>query len=95
MKRKIKQKIKETLALPAEVIMDSPKIVLEANYNVWIENYIGIIEYSDKEVKVNTADFIVKITGEKPAYGFCHKRGFEYFGKNYFGGLRVRCAFCL
>ena len=44
MKRKIKQKIKETLALPAEVIMDSPKIVLEANYNVWIENYVGIIE---------------------------------------------------
>ncbi|UKI36917.1 MAG: YabP/YqfC family sporulation protein [Clostridiales bacterium] len=61
--------------------MDSPKIVLEANYNVWIENYIGIIEYSDKEVKVNTADFIVKNHGREPAYGFCHKRGFEYFGK--------------
>ena len=73
MKRKIKQKIKETLALPAEVIMDSPKIVLEANYNVWIENYVGIIEYSDKEVKVNTADFIVKITDIRKRFdqGFC------------------------
>ena len=81
MKRKIKQKIKETLALPAEVIMDSPKIVLEANYNVWIENYIGITEYSDKEVKVNTADFIVKITGESLLMDFVTNEDLSISGK--------------
>lgn len=80
-KKRIKQKIKETLDMPAEIIMNSPKIVLDADSNAWIENYIGIIEYSDKEVKINTAEFIVKITGEGLLMDFITNEDLSISGK--------------
>ena len=81
MKKKIKQKIKKTLDMPAEIIMNSPKIVLDSDSNAWVENYTGIIEYSDKEVKLNTADFIVKITGEGLLMDFITNEDLSISGK--------------
>lgn len=81
MKKKIKQKIKKTLDMPAEIIMNSPKIVLDSDSNAWVENYTGIIEYSDKEVKLNTADFIVKITGEGLLIDFITNEDLSISGK--------------
>lgn len=81
MRKKIKQKIKETLEMPAEVIMNSPKVVLDSNLNVWIENYLGIIEYSDSAVKVNTSDFIIKITGERLLIDFITNEDLSISGK--------------
>ncbi len=63
MSNKLKQKISEVMNIPDELITDSPKIELESNKRMWIENYQGIIEYSDELVRVNTADFMVVITG--------------------------------
>ena len=81
MKKKIKQKIKKTLDMPAEIIMNSPKIVHDSDSNAWVENYTGIIEYSDKEVKLNTADFIVKITGEGLLMDFITNEDLSISGK--------------
>lgn len=81
MKKKIKQKIKKTLDMPAEIIMNSPKIVLDSDSNAWVENYTGIIEYSDKEVKLNTTDFIVKITGEGLLMDFITNEDLSISGK--------------
>lgn len=63
MSNKLKQKISEVMNIPDELITDSPKIEFESNKRMWIENYQGIIEYSDELVRVNTADFMVIITG--------------------------------
>ena len=63
MSNKLKQKISEVMNIPDELITDSPKIEIESNRRMWIENYRGIIEYSDELVRVNTADFMVVITG--------------------------------
>jgi len=81
MKKKIKQKIKESLEMPAEIIMNSPKIVLDSNLNVWIENYLEIIEYSDISVKVNTSDFIIKIVGEKLLIDFITNEDLSISGR--------------
>lgn len=81
MKKKLRQKIKETLEMPAEVIMDSPKVVLESNINVWIENYTEVIEYTQNSVKVNTNDFIIKIDGENLTIDFITNEDLSISGK--------------
>lgn len=81
MKKKIKQRIKETLEMPAYVVMNSPKVVLDSNLNVWIENYTGIIEYSQDTVKVNTADFIIKISGQNLLIDFITNEDLSVSGK--------------
>lgn len=63
MSNKLKQKLSDVMNIPDELITDSPKIEFESNRRVWIENYRGIIEYSDELVRVNTADFMLIITG--------------------------------
>lgn len=64
MSNKLKQKISEIMNIPDELITDSPKIEFESNKRMWIENYQGIIEYSDELVRVNTSDFMVVIKGD-------------------------------
>ena len=81
MKKKLRQKLKETLEMPAEVIMNSPKIVLESNNNVWIENYTGVIEYTQNMVRVNTNDFIVKVNGENLLIDFITNEDLSISGK--------------
>ena len=63
MSNKLKQKISEVMNIPDELITDSPKIELESNRRVWIENYRGIVEYSDELIRVNTTDFMMVIVG--------------------------------
>ena len=63
MSNKLKQKLSEVMNIPDELITDSPKIEFESNRRVWIENYRGIIEFSDELVRVNTADFMVVVIG--------------------------------
>lgn len=65
MSNKLKQKLSDVMNIPDELITDSPKIEFESNRRVWIENYRGIIEYTDELVRVNTADFIIIIAGSE------------------------------
>ncbi len=69
-KRKMRKKLKEVLDLPAEIVMNAPRVVLDSNLNVLIENYKGIIEYSDAFVRVNTSEFTIKVEGRNLAIDF-------------------------
>ncbi len=61
----LKEKVTEILELPKEVILDLPKITLVGAGNLILENYKGIIEYSEERVRINTSIGIVKITGSR------------------------------
>lgn len=61
----IKQRIAETLEIPKDVVMDLPKTTIIGNIQVNIENHNGIIEYSDKTIRINTSIGIFKIEGNK------------------------------
>lgn len=63
MSKRIKEKISEVMNIPEELITDSPKIEFDSNKRMWVENYRGIVEYSDDLVRINTADFILVIKG--------------------------------
>ena len=61
----IKQRIAETLEMPKDVVMDFPKATIMGNIQVNIENHNGIIEYSDKTIRINTSIGVFKIEGNK------------------------------
>lgn len=61
--KKIKERISDMLELPKDTLLDLPQLVLMGNREVSIDNYKGIILYSDTVMKINAKDFIITITG--------------------------------
>lgn len=61
--KKIKERISEILELPKDAMLDLPQIILSGNREVSIDNYKGIILYSDTVMKINAKDFVITITG--------------------------------
>ena len=61
----IKSSLTEVLELPIDIAMDLPKIIILGNKVVTIFNHRGIIEYSDKLIRINSKIGIIRITGEE------------------------------
>ena len=59
----IKQKIASFLAIPQEIALNLPQVVLTGHGEVNIENYKSIIEYTDSLVRVNTSTGVLKVEG--------------------------------
>ena len=53
------------LEIPIEVSTNTPKITLIGFSQLMIENYMGVIEYEEYLVKINTAIGIIIIEGNK------------------------------
>ena len=45
-----KQKIVETFQLPKDVCLGALRVTLTGNTEAWIENYRGILEYTDSSI---------------------------------------------
>lgn len=58
------QRIADALDVPLNVLSDIPRIELMGKSNLSIENFRGILDYSENSVKVNTTVGIVKIEGK-------------------------------
>lgn len=57
-------RVARALDMPLDVICDVPRIELMGNSSVNIENFRGILDYSEKCIKINTTVGIVEINGE-------------------------------
>ncbi len=62
---KLKQAISEALELPKEVTMNLPLISILGSEEIVIENYKGIIEYTEERIRVNTTTGVLKLEGRK------------------------------
>lgn len=60
---KIREKVAEMTDLPKDVIMDLPKIVIIGNREMQIDNYKGLLEYSQEVIRVATNNKHIIITG--------------------------------
>ena len=58
-----KQKIKNFLEMPKEIISNVPKITIVGSNEMLIENYKGILEYEEFFVRVNTYIGIINVNG--------------------------------
>lgn len=58
-----KEKLTEKTGLPKEIVLDYPKITLTGENQLEVENYKGIIEYSETKIRLNTFLYILIIEG--------------------------------
>lgn len=60
-----RNKIEKLLEIPVEVTTNIPKITLIGFNQLMIENYMGVIEYEEYLVKINSSIGIIIIEGNK------------------------------
>jgi sporulation protein YqfC len=61
----IKDKLAGALSLPTEVVLNLPVVIWTGRNEANIENYKGILEYSDTRVRVNTRAGLLVIEGTR------------------------------
>ena len=81
MSDKLRKKLNKILDMPSEIVLNTPKITLDSNESILIENYKGILEYSDVFVRVNTSDYAIAISGEKLVIDYMTKEEISVSGK--------------
>ena len=50
MKKKIKENVVEKLQFPKDVCLGALRVTLTGNCEAWIENYRGILEYTEHQI---------------------------------------------
>ncbi len=53
----------DAFELPKEVVLNLPLISLTGHEELLIENYKGIIEYTDERLRVNTSAGVIRVEG--------------------------------
>lgn len=59
----LKANLSEALELPIEITLDLPKITLIGNKEAIVFNHKGIIEYTERLVRINSKIGIIKVIG--------------------------------
>jgi len=57
----------DLLALPREIILNLPQVILTGSGEVNIENYKNLIEYTDTKIRINTNSGILMVAGHNLA----------------------------
>ena len=61
----LRKNMTEAFELPKEIMLNLPLITLIGREEVTIENYKGILEYSEETVRIGTAAGVLRITGRE------------------------------
>lgn len=64
-KKPASERIADTLNLPKDIVLNLPKMYVSGKNEIFIENYRGIINYSDTNITLNTSGYTLKISGTK------------------------------
>lgn len=65
MKKKLGENLSDMLDLPKNTFLDLPQIVATGNKEIYIENYKGILEYSDTLIRLNIGNSCIRVQGEE------------------------------
>ena len=61
----IAKKISNVFELPAETVMDIPKVTLVGNQKILVENYSALLDYKRDTVRLKHSGGVIEITGGK------------------------------
>ena len=64
MKNKLKAELTESFHLPKDLMCGSVIVTATGNQEVYVENYKGILEYSDEKIKLQTKNCYLTISGK-------------------------------
>lgn len=57
------ERLVEMLDLPKDIVLNLPKLIFTGNRELFVENYRGIVEYSDTVIRISTGESIIKVGG--------------------------------
>jgi len=57
------EKMGEVFEIPKELVVDSGKLTVIGQKQIFLENHKGIVEYEDYRIKVNTREGIIQLEG--------------------------------
>ena len=60
-----KEELVERLKLPKDVCLGALRVTITGNNEIWIENYRGILEYSEQCIRLQTKQCQVIFEGRK------------------------------
>lgn len=60
----LKNKVAEAASMPKDVILGVPIVTMTGRIEVSVENYNGIIEYTDTLIRVSTKSGQIRIVGQ-------------------------------
>lgn len=61
--RTMGQRFSDLLDLPADVVLACPKVTVTGTRHLMIENYRGLMEYSQEAIRVQTSQQLISVTG--------------------------------
>ena len=64
MKKGIRERIAEMTEIPKDFMMNMPRVTILGNREICVDNYKGLLMYSDELVKLLTTNKIISIKGE-------------------------------
>ena len=56
----IKEKMADIIEMPKEIVLNYPKMIVTGKREIVVENIIGIIEFTDKLIRLSTETHILK-----------------------------------
>lgn len=62
--REVKEGVVEKLDLPKDLLLGAMNIIVTGQYEVYVENYSSIIEYTDRVIKIRGKGCSTKISGK-------------------------------
>lgn len=63
--KSVPERLTEMLDMPKEVMLDIPKMTFYGDNQVSIENFKGVLSYTDEEVKIKTSGRTIQVTGSQ------------------------------
>ena len=64
MKNKLKAELTESFHLPKDLMFGADIVTATGDREVYVENYKGILEYSDEKIKLQTKNCYLTISGK-------------------------------
>ncbi|AKM19729.1 sporulation protein YqfC [Geobacillus sp. FSL K6-0789] len=64
-RQQMKRWMAEKLELPADIVMDLPRITMVGHIHIYIENHRGLLAFSDKELRLLLRNGQLLVRGEQ------------------------------
>ena len=64
MKKGIREQIAEMTEIPKDFMMNMPRVTILGNREIYVDNYKGLLEYSQEVIRLLTTNKIISIKGD-------------------------------
>ena len=64
MKKGIREKIAEMTDIPKDFMMNLPRVTILGNKEVYVDNYKGLLEYTQETIRLATTNKVIVIKGD-------------------------------